>query len=213
MAPSRSVGIFGAGLLCFVSAAYSASHTLGLSDGIATFQSPAFSFSVVNDSQTAYSIRPGGPSGSFDFLPYDVMSKRDSDGQYHLGDITFRARIVGSSQWVSGDSAQARQEVTSLPVSGNTLSAANLSPTLPSSSLLNVTRRWVLNEGHLRLLFDVSNAQSDAVEIGSLGAPLEFNNVRNFGLSLPGFSQFHFRFSQIGPQQTRTTIVVSSIPT
>ncbi|EJD01001.1 uncharacterized protein FOMMEDRAFT_21464 [Fomitiporia mediterranea MF3/22] len=162
---------------CFLEA-YSASHTLGLSDGFTTFETPSFSFTIVNDSQTAYSIRPGGQTGSFDFLPYDVMSKRDSDGQYHLGDITFRARIAGSnSNWSSGDSSQARKKVTALPTSGNTLAAADLSPTLPSNSLLNITRRWVLNDSHLQLLFDVSNAQSRAVEIGALGADLEFNNI------------------------------------
>ncbi|KAL5530576.1 hypothetical protein ACEPAF_6834 [Sanghuangporus sanghuang] len=166
-------------ILFLVSGAYSASHTLGLSDGITTFQTPAFSFQIVNDSQTAYSIRPGGLSGSFDFLPYDVMTKRDSDGQYHLGDITFRARIVGSSsaQWINGDSARARQKVIALPTSGSTLAAADLSPTLPSSFPLNITRRWNLNDSHLQLLFDVSNTQSSAVELGGLGAPLEFNNI------------------------------------
>jgi hypothetical protein len=30
----------------------------------------------------------------------------------------------------------------------------------------------------IQLLFDVTNSQTVAVEIGSLGAPLEFNNVR-----------------------------------
>lgn len=159
--------------------AYSASHTLGLSDGFSTFNTPSFSFAIVKDSQTAYSIQPASESNKFDFIPYDVMSKRDSDGQYHLGDITFRVRVVGSSssEWISGDSSQARHKVTALQTSAGTLAAADLSPTLPSGSLLNITRRWTLNDSHLQLLFDISNAQSSAVEIGSLGAPLEFNNA------------------------------------
>ena len=161
----------------FISYSYAASHTLGLADGFLTFETPSFSFSIVNDSQTAYSIRPGGTTGSFDFIPYDMMSKRDSDGQYHLGDVTFRTRIVGSD-WIEGDSSQARKKVTALLTSGSTLAAADLSPTLPSGSPLNITRRWVLNDGHLQLLFDVANAQSNPVEIGALGLPLEFNNVR-----------------------------------
>ncbi|KAH8105026.1 hypothetical protein DFH11DRAFT_1864351 [Phellopilus nigrolimitatus] len=155
----------------------SANHTLGLSDGFITFATPSLSLSIVKDSQTAYSLRPNGESGSFDFIPYDVMSKRDSDGQYHLGDVTFRARLVGSSAWVSSDSSQAREKVNTLSVSGSTLAAADLSPTLPSGSLLNVTRLWALSDGHLQLLFNVTNAQSSAVEIGSLGMPLEFNNA------------------------------------
>ena len=109
--------------------------------------------------------------------PYDVMSKRDSDGQYHLGDVTFRARIAGSSTWISGDTAQARKKIQAIVASGNTLAAADLSPTLPSNSLINVIRRWVVSDGHLQMLLDVTNNQDSAVEIGSLGAPLEFNNA------------------------------------
>ncbi|KAI5116950.1 hypothetical protein M0805_001924 [Coniferiporia weirii] len=166
---------------CFVCSlalrAYSASHTLGLSDGFTTFELPSLSLSIVNDSQTAYSLRPSGESGTFDFIPYDVMTKRDSDGQYHLGDVTFRVRIAGETAWIGGDSSQAREKVNVLSASGESLAAADLLPTLPADSLLNITRRWALNNGHLQLLFDVTNAQSKIVEIGSLGAPLEFNNI------------------------------------
>ncbi|KAJ7669620.1 hypothetical protein B0H14DRAFT_3178725, partial [Mycena olivaceomarginata] len=70
---------------------------------------------------------------------------------------------------ISGDSSTARTKLTAAPVSGSTLAAANLSPTLPTTSLLNITRRW--------LLFDVTNSQTVAVEIGLLGAPLEFNHI------------------------------------
>ena len=163
--------------ICSLQVTLAASHTLGLADGFSTFETPFFAFSIVKDSQTAYSIRPSSQQGTFDFIPYDVMSKRDSDGQYHLGDITFRTRIVGSTSWTNGDTSQAREKIQALSVSGNILAAANLSPTLPSSSLIDITRRWVLDEGHLQLLFDVTNNQASAIEIGSLGAPLEFNNV------------------------------------
>ena len=149
---------------------------LGLPNGFLSFSTPSFSVQLVKDSQTLYSLKPrtgGGP----DFIPQDMMSKRQSNGQYHLGDITFRARKVGSTAWISGDSASTRHPVTPLSVSGNTLAAASLAPTLPSSSLLSITRRWALNNDQLELLFDVTNSQATAVEIGSLGAPLEFNNV------------------------------------
>lgn len=156
-----------------------AQHTLGLDDGFKNFTTPDFAFSIVSDSQTAYSLRPISETNDFDFIPYDEMSKRDSDGQYHLGDISFRARTVGSSAWQAGDSSTARKVLTALNITdANTLAAADLDPTLPSTSLLNITRRWVLNDGHLQLLFEVANRQETSVEIGSLGAALEFNNVR-----------------------------------
>lgn len=151
--------------------------TLGLADGIISLDTPSFSVELVKDSQTLYSLKPKGGSGTFDFVPSDQMTLRAGNLNYHLGDITFRARKVGSAAWTSGDSSAARKNVTALPVSGTTLAAANLAPTLPSASLLNITRRWVLNNGQLELLFDVTNSQTTAVEVGALGAPLEFNNV------------------------------------
>ena len=114
------------------------------------------------------------------------MSLRQYNGNYHLGDITIRARTVGSSNWVSSDSAANRKPVSVLPAGGSTLAAANLAPTLPGS-LLNVTRRWVINNNQLNLLFDIKNSQKTAVEIGALGAPLEFNNVRLVLLSVLDF--------------------------
>ena len=154
------------------------SGTLGLQDGFFSFDTPSFSVQLVKDSQTLYSLTTKGNSSGFDFIPADVMTQRQSNGNYHLGDITFRARVVGSSAWTSGDTAAQRRNVSALTVSGSTLAAANLLPTLPSRSLLNITRRWVLEGDQLQLLFDVTNSQTQAVEIGSLGAPLEFNNVR-----------------------------------
>jgi hypothetical protein len=154
--------------------------TLGLSDGFLNFTSPDFKIALVKDSQTLFSLKPASPSSlspSFDFLPSDVMSERAANGNYHLGDIYFRARIAGTSAWTTGDSSAARKKVTATAVSGSTLAAANLAPTLPTSSLLNITRRWVLENNKLQLLFDITNSQTQSVEIGALGAPLEFNNV------------------------------------
>ena len=152
--------------------------TLGLQDGFLTFDTPDFTVQLVKDSQTLYSLKTKNSTAAFDFIPGDVMSQRQYNGNYHLGDLTFRARVVGASDWTSGDTSAARQTVAALSASGNTLAAANLAPTLQGESLLNITRRWVLDNGELQLLFDVSNSQSNAVEIGSLGADLEFNNVR-----------------------------------
>lgn len=153
------------------------SGTLGLQDGLLTFDTPSFSVQLVKDSQTLYSLKTKDNSSGFDFIPGDVMTQRQSDGNYHLGDITFRARLVGSSSWTTGDSAARRKSIAPLAVSGSTLASAALAPTLPTGSLLNITRRWVVKDGEFQLLFDVINSQKQAVEIGSLGVPLEFNNV------------------------------------
>lgn len=151
---------------------------LGLGNGFMSFNTPSFAVQLVKDSQTLYSLKPTSGGGAFDFIPADKMTQRQSNGQYHLGDITFRARRVGTTAWISGDSSTARRVVSPLAASGSTFAAANLTATLPSTSLLSITRRWVLNDNQLQLLFDVTNPQTTAVEIGALGAPLEFNNVR-----------------------------------
>ncbi|KAJ2977925.1 hypothetical protein NUW54_g11357 [Trametes sanguinea] len=162
-----------------VSSLAQSSGTLGLQDGFLNFSTPTFNVQLVKDSQTLYSLqtKSNGSSGGFDFIPSDVMPQRQSNGNYHLGDLTFRARVVGSSAWTSGDTAVQRHNVAALSATRDTLAAANLSPTLSGTPLLNITRRWVLNNGDLELLFDVTNSQKQAVEIGALGAPLEFNNV------------------------------------
>ncbi|KAF7330122.1 hypothetical protein MSAN_02462000 [Mycena sanguinolenta] len=149
--------------------------TLGLADGFSTFNTTGFNVQLVKDSQTLYSLTPAG--STFNFIPTDMMTSRQSNGNYHLGDITFRARKVGSTAWVSGDSSTARKKLTASAVSGSTLASANLSPTLPTTSLLNITRRWVSDGTGIQLLFDVHNSQTVSVEIGALGAPLEFNNI------------------------------------
>lgn len=180
---------------------------LGLKDGFVSFTTSAFSIQLVKDSQTLFSLKPSG--SSFDFIPGDQMSAREANGHYHLGDITFRARQVGSTTWLSGDTSTTRRVLTPLAVSGNTLAAANLAPTLPSNSLLSITRRWVNNNGQLQLLFDVQNSQTFAVEIGSLGVPLEFNNVGK-GLSYTGRHNLTNldRYSLLAPPQTPMRNVV-----
>ncbi|PFH49825.1 hypothetical protein AMATHDRAFT_75995 [Amanita thiersii Skay4041] len=151
-------------------------QTLGLADGFLSFNTSTFAVQLVKDSQTLYSLRPLSGNG-FDFIPADVMTQRQNNRNYHTGDITFRARQVGTSTWTTGDTATSRKIVTALSASGSTLAAADLSLTLPSNSLLGITRRWVLENNQLELLFDVKNKQSFAVEIGALGIPLEFNNI------------------------------------
>ncbi|EKM61705.1 uncharacterized protein PHACADRAFT_204873 [Phanerochaete carnosa HHB-10118-sp] len=145
--------------------------SLGLSDGFISFDTPTFSVQLVKDSQTLYSLKPKNGSG-FDFIPTDQMTLRQYNGNYHLGDITFRVRAVGSQAWIEGDTSVARHTVTPGIASGSTVASSNLAPTLPSSPL-NITRRWVVENGTLQLLFDVANAANTSVEIGALGAPLD----------------------------------------
>ncbi|KAJ4470925.1 hypothetical protein J3R30DRAFT_3299979 [Lentinula aciculospora] len=160
-------------LLLFVQSTFE--QTLGLSDGFLSFNTSTFAVQLVKDSQTLYSLTT--VDGGFNFIPTDMMSERANNGNYHLGDITFRARTVGSTAWTSGDTSTARVKLTPSSVLGTVQAAANLAPTLPRGSLLNITRRWIVDDNVLELLFDVTNSQTNAVEIGSLGAPLEFNNI------------------------------------
>ncbi|KAF7302449.1 hypothetical protein HMN09_00879000 [Mycena chlorophos] len=149
--------------------------TLGLADGFLTFNTSFFNVQLVKDSQTLYSLTPKG--STFNFIPTDQMTLRDGNLNYHLGDITFRVREVGTTTWINGDSSASRKKLAANAVSGTTLASASLAPTLPTNSLINITRRWVTDSAGIQLLFDVSNPQSFAVEIGALGAPLEFNNI------------------------------------
>jgi hypothetical protein len=116
---------------------------LGLQIGCLSLKTSRFSMQLVKDSQTLYSLKT--LSGGFDLIPGDKMTQRQGNGQYHLGDITFRARLLGSTNWISGDSAAARHPVTTL-VSGSALASANLAPALPPNPLLSITRRWALTK-------------------------------------------------------------------
>ncbi|KAJ7241146.1 hypothetical protein C8J57DRAFT_1085378 [Mycena rebaudengoi] len=164
-----------AALATYVPTVTGQNGTLGLADGFLSFNTSTFSMQLVKHSQTLYSLSPTG--STFDFIPTDMMTARANNGNYHLGQWACPFRKVGTTAWISGDSSTARKKLTAAPVSGSTLAAANLSPTLPTTSLLNITRRWVSDSLGIQLLFDVINSQTVAVEIGSLGAPLEFNNI------------------------------------
>ncbi|KAK2811120.1 hypothetical protein FQN50_002456 [Emmonsiellopsis sp. PD_5] len=147
--------------------------TLGLSNGYVTFQTANFNIQIVKDAQVLASLQ--ATDKSFDFLPFDYISRRARDGQYHWGDLTFRYRLDGSTEWIDGDSASARQPVISL--STDALAASLMGPTLPSDIPLNVTREWLDVSGDLGLQFTIANFGEIPVEIGSLGFPTEFNSI------------------------------------
>lgn len=161
------------GLLVFASVAYSQNDTLGLSGGYLSLSTANFDLKLVKESQVLASLVPTGDT--FDFLPFDLISDRAENGQYHNGDITYRYRISGQTKWTSGDSSQARKAVSSVNADG--LAAANLAATLPSSSPLQVIREWVDIDGDIGLKFTLTNKASKSLELGSLGFPTEFNSI------------------------------------
>ncbi|KAI1269559.1 hypothetical protein F5Y18DRAFT_437450 [Xylariaceae sp. FL1019] len=161
------------GLLALVNGVRGQSDNLGLKDGYITINTTNFNIKIVKDAQVLASLTPSGDT--FDFLPYDLLSVRANNGQYHWGDLTIRYRQEGSTTWTSGDSSTARKTVTSL-ASSSALAASNLAPTLTSGPL-NITREWLDVGGDLGLRFTIANTGSSTVEIGSLGFPAEFNSI------------------------------------
>ncbi|KAG8761979.1 hypothetical protein FRC11_011802 [Ceratobasidium sp. 423] len=154
--------------------------TLGLSNGYLNLDiGSAAGVQLVKDSQVLASFKPSS-SAAFDFAPFDKLSQRQYNGNYHTGDVALRVRQVGASAWISGDSAAARKAVTALSASGNVLASSDLTPTLPTSvtSLLTITRSWVRSSsGVLGLRFTLRNKASTAIEVGSLEFPIAFNSI------------------------------------
>jgi hypothetical protein len=149
--------------------------TLGLDQGVDEFDTPNFKVKLVKASQTIAALQPKGGNG-FDFTPADRLDRRAADGFYHLGDLTMRVRANGSTQWNEYSTATARKPVSPLAVSGNTIAASDLAPTLPSEVPFNVKRSWVLDNGQLTLRFELTNKSGAPVEVGALGIPMVFNN-------------------------------------
>ncbi|KAJ5664595.1 hypothetical protein N7462_011408 [Penicillium macrosclerotiorum] len=147
--------------------------TLGLSDGYASFSTTNFDIKLVKNSQILASLKPAGTS--FDFLPFDMITNRAANGQYHNGDITYRYRISGATDWLAGDSSAARKPIKI--VSSSDLAAADLTPSLPLKSPIRVIRTWSNIDGDLGLTFTLTNTGNQSLEIGSLGFPTEFNSI------------------------------------
>jgi hypothetical protein len=149
-----------------------------LQQGVADYDSPDFTLTLVRSSQTVAALKPKGAEG-FDFTPGDLLTARSQNGYFHLGDITFRLRTEGSTDWQNYSTASARTPVTALPASANVLASADLAPTLPADFPLRITRTWAVDEGKLVLRFALTNRSTKAVQIGALGIPMIFNNVLN----------------------------------
>lgn len=150
--------------------------TLGLEQGYDEFQTTDFKLKLVRSSQTIAALQPGNANG-FDFVPNDRLVRRAANGYYHLGDLIFRLRTNNSERWRDYSTAADRKPVTGLPVSGHTLAAADLTPTLPSDTPVRITRSWLMEDGTLTLRFEMKNGGGTPVEIGALGIPVVFNNM------------------------------------
>jgi len=149
-----------------------------LDQGTEDFDTPDFTLTLVQSSQTVAALKPKAAEG-FDFTPGDLLVSRSQDGYFHLGDITLRLRTGGSGDWRNYSTAAARQPVLRLPVSPGALAVADLSPTLPEDIPLQITRTWALEANKLVVRFTLKNKASVAVEVGALGIPMIFNNVLN----------------------------------
>ncbi len=149
-----------------------------LAQGTFDVDTPDFTLSLVRSSQTVAALKPKGANG-FDFTPGDLLIERSKDGYFHLGDITFRLRTAGGSEWKNYSTAAVRAPVIPLSTSKQVLAAADLTPTLPSDFPLLLIRTWGLANGKLVLRFELKNKTAKTVEIGALGIPMVFNNVLN----------------------------------
>lgn len=87
--------------------------------------------------------------------------------------MTVRYRAATGAAWTDASSAAARKPVAQLrtdTAGPGTLSAANLAPTLPASTTLNITREWLDMWGGPRAArFTLTNAGKTALELSGLG--------------------------------------------
>ena len=150
--------------------------TLGLEQGTLDFDTPDFTLKLVKASQTVAALQPKG-AGGFDFTPADRLANRATDRFNSLGDLTFRARVGNSGPWQEYSTSAARHPVQALPAAFPVLAAADLAATLPANSPIQVVRRWLLEDGHLVLQFELKNSGTSPVQIGALGMPMIFNNM------------------------------------
>jgi hypothetical protein len=148
-----------------------------LEHGTVSFETPRFRLDLVRASQTVAALRPHGTDG-LDFTPSDWLERRAANGYFHLGDLTLRLRMRDGDRWKAYSTAEDRKPVRALSVLPPGLAGAALDPTLPDDIPLSIRRYWeTRDDGELVLRFELENRATDAVEIGSLGIPMVFNNI------------------------------------
>ncbi|MBN1987312.1 MAG: hypothetical protein JW761_13460 [Prolixibacteraceae bacterium] len=150
--------------------------TLEEKKGEDIFKTPHFKLFILKSSQTVAALQPSN-NPDFDFTPGELLSQRNTNGYYHLGDINFRIKKEGENSWGDFSTAANRKPVTPLKLNNPAvLAAAELTNTLPENSPVKVTRYWENHNGNIVLRFEFKNISKDAIEIGSLGIPMIFNN-------------------------------------
>ena len=141
------------------------------------FSIPNFSGVFAAGSGVLQSLRAAS-GADFDFSPSDVFHLRNNASQYHTGDLTFRYRAGDASEWMTADTSRIRNNGTNSEQDAGDLLQTNLNQVLPNiTNGLQVSRTWRQDDGDLALQFTISNAGSDAIEIGGLGMPIEMNNI------------------------------------
>ena len=151
--------------------------------GLSRYETPEWKLSLMRSSGTVAGLeaklpqKPKSGPATYDFTPFDLLSARSVDGYFHLGDINLRLRTVGNEAWQGFSSAQERHPVVSLSPEPGELQRAQITPTMGADFPLQITRSWLLVEGHLTMRFTLHNPGTRAIEIGALGIPLIFNNV------------------------------------
>ncbi len=150
--------------------------TLGIEKGSKTFTTSDFYLEILNSSHTAAALSPVKDT-TFDYTPDERLKQRDKDGFYHLGDINLRYRIQGNEAWTAFSSAKKRTDVQMIAPEKNTLAGADLSGLLEVGAPLTLKRFWEKQGENLVLRFEIRNTSGAALEIGSLGIPMIFNNI------------------------------------
>jgi len=147
--------------------------------GVARYSTPELQLTVMKSSGTAAGLAMPDKDGKpgYDFTPFDLLAARSVDGYFHLGDLNLRLREAGATEWRGYSTALERHPVILLPRQRGYLERENLAPTLPADFPLQLIRSWAVVDGKLALRFTLHNPTNHAIEIGSLGIPLVFNNV------------------------------------
>jgi len=158
-------------------AATLAAYFVVLVNAQTNFSTSNFQGTFAEGSGVLQSLRPR-TNPSFDYSPSDYFDLRNGPGQYHTGDLTFRYRTSNGSSWVDADTAALRLNTTSTGPSSTDLLTTDLNAQLQELAPgVNVLRTWSQLDGDLTLEFVISNAGSDVLELGSVGFPIEFNNI------------------------------------
>ncbi|KKA17917.1 Uncharacterized protein T310_8146 [Rasamsonia emersonii CBS 393.64] len=141
-----------------------------------TFSTSHFTGILAAGSGVLQSLQPK-TSTPFDFSPSDVFDKRNSNGNYHTGDLTLRYRVGSSPDWIDVDTAAHRTNLSSVPSSQPGVIQSSRVAAAAGGDL-SIIRTWFEYEGDLALNFTLQNVRSDeAIEVGSVGFPLEFNTI------------------------------------